>query len=255
MEKRFDFRKIDPYIPINIMGIWITFLCIFSQALREFIASSILSVIFITINYFALGLILIFVFNISAFSSVWDNKTLPGIIFSLLLGSFGGFIAVNTVNRNFSKATIINCIFNIHFWIFVWSIIVFFEKPADIILLSGLFVLTMITGIFIINVPLKPLLTVNITVAVISSLTCIPAAMFRFNDILASEGTSLLLTGLAILMILLPNIILFILFRKQKEASRFRSYITKSILLFLCYFHAVIISLMIICFFALTIVY
>ena len=68
-------------------------------------------------------LIFIIYINIAAFRAVKNDRPVVGIIFSILLGSIGGFIATRTENENYNKTKVINIIFNIHMWIIIWSII------------------------------------------------------------------------------------------------------------------------------------
>lgn len=169
--------------------------------------------------------------GIAAFFFIKNNKTIPGIIFSLLFGSAGGFIAVNTVNKNFSNAVIINSIFNICIWIPVWSAAIYFGIPGLIFPLI-IFVLILTAGKLSIDAPPKIMWTVNISVSVLTAAALIPATIFKFNDILFS-GSTLLLTGFMPLIILLPNFVLFIGFRKHRKPHKFQDNIIRSAFLFL----------------------
>ena len=106
--------------------------------------------------------------------------------------------------------------------------------PPGIPYIAALIVL-IIAGGFAVNVPLKPLLTVNISVSVIAAAVLFPVSIWKSDDLIKADIAVLFLMGLVLLIILLPNIMLFIKFRKQKEANRFRNYIKKSALLFLCH--------------------
>ena len=106
--------------------------------------------------------------------------------------------------------------------------------PLGIPYIAALIVL-IIAGGFAVNVPLKPLLAVNISVSVIAAAVLFPVSMWKSDDLIKADIAVLFLIGLVLLIILLPNIILFIKFRKQKEANRFRGCIKKTALLFLCH--------------------
>ena len=112
---------------INVLGFLITLLCFFSI---------ILSVLFVIVFYSILFTIhaagifspiiiltVLLVLNLIAGAAVERNKPVLGILFSLLCGSAGGFIAAHTTNKNYSRTKIINLIFNAHIWIIIGVIV------------------------------------------------------------------------------------------------------------------------------------
>lgn len=106
--------------------------------------------------------------------------------------------------------------------------------PSVIPYISALVIL-IIAGGFAANVPLKPLLTVNISLSVIAAAILFPISIWKSDALIDSDITVLFLIGLVLLLILLPNIILFIKFRTLRKPRRFKSFIIKPVILFLCH--------------------
>lgn len=116
---------------------------------------------------------------------------------------------------------------------------ILFELLWILCSIPGLFVLFMFafsfaTGIFTVKTPLKPLLIVNLSVSITAALILFTANIM-FEYWLMGSAVNLVLIGLMFLLILLPNVILFIKFRKQQEKYQFKKHISNSIILFLCH--------------------
>ena len=116
---------------------------------------------------------------------------------------------------------------------------ILFELLWILCSIPGLFVLFMFafsfaTGIFTVKTPLKPLLIVNLSVSITAAAALFTAAIL-YSYALVGTILNLFLSGLMFLIILLPNVILFIKFRKQQETYQFKKHISNSIILFLCH--------------------
>ena len=127
MEKIFDFIDKLPdliknhyykvMIVINVLGFLFALSCFFSDTLPLICA---IVYFFAFEIYWFISLPLLLIINIIAAIAVTNNKSVLGIIFSLLCGSAGGFIVVHTINKNYAQTRIINLIFNVHIWFIIW---------------------------------------------------------------------------------------------------------------------------------------
>lgn len=112
-----------PYLIINAAGLLLVAACFAAEPLSLLFSFAPLFILFyggiITV---IIGIVLL-VINLIAAAAVESNKPVLGILFSLLCGSVGGFIAAHTTNKNYSKTKVINLIFNAHMWVITWFIV------------------------------------------------------------------------------------------------------------------------------------
>ncbi len=70
-------------------------------------------------------LLLILGINIGAYYAVYNNKTVLGMILSVLGGSIGGAIAVQHTGEEFPARKAVITVFQIEMWLLVWLVTVF----------------------------------------------------------------------------------------------------------------------------------
>lgn len=120
MEKIFDFIKKHSYIIINSAGLLLFVMCFFAEPVAAFgfKTAFIIGMLFITGMLF----ILCFVCSVGAFQAVKKDDVLSAVVFSILGGLIGAFIAKFTVNKNFTGTKYLMLVANAYFWIIAWLV-------------------------------------------------------------------------------------------------------------------------------------
>ena len=118
MNKILDFIKKHPYIIVNSAGMLLFLLCFFAEPVAAFGLKTafIIGMLFIT----GIIAILFIVCSIGAFQAVKRDDVLSAVVFSILGGLIGAYIAIITANRNFSGIKYINLVANAYLWIIAW---------------------------------------------------------------------------------------------------------------------------------------
>ncbi len=107
---------------INIIGALLIILTFFIETLAGFGFLAGL-VIVMLMELYGLGLILILIvigINIAAYFTVYNNKTVPGMILTVLGGGIGGAIAVHHTGEEFPARKAVKTIFQIEMWLLAW---------------------------------------------------------------------------------------------------------------------------------------
>lgn len=101
---------------INILGALLIILTFFIEGLAGYgFAAGLMIVLFG-------GFVLLFIvgINIGAYYAVYNNKTVPGIILSILCGGIGGAIAVYHTGEEFPARKAVITVFQIEMWLLAW---------------------------------------------------------------------------------------------------------------------------------------
>lgn len=195
--------------------------------------------------------------NIAAFFAVKKGHR-SGIVFSVLLGFIGSFIAVHSVKKDYFGTKAVNIIFNIYYWLVgVIPVLPFFSESfaaAEIYCTFAVFfavMFLMLTGISRV-VPTEKLMTANLLVnAVLSAAAAIilnPDYFGVFDAVYEITSYANYLEGYgyykniiaaAVLAIFLiayaPNYILYSKYRTgERERYSFKTHLTKTAVVFLC---------------------
>ena len=127
MEKILDFINKRPYIIVNSAGLLLFLLCFFAEPVAAFGLKTafVIGMLFIT----GMIAILFIVCSIGAYQAVKRNDVLSAVVFSVLGGFIGAYIAIITKNRDFTGGMYINLVANAYLWIIAWlaaSLVLFF---------------------------------------------------------------------------------------------------------------------------------
>lgn len=101
---------------INIIGTLLIILTFFFEGLAGF--GLLVGLLLIIGRGFVL--LLIVGINIAAYCTVYNNKTVPGVIFSILCGGIGGALAVYHTGEEFPARKAVITIFQIEMWLLAW---------------------------------------------------------------------------------------------------------------------------------------
>ncbi|MDE6594415.1 MAG: hypothetical protein K2K44_00210 [Oscillospiraceae bacterium] len=115
-----DFIKKHPCIAVSIVG--------FFAILLDFLSGQFAAYGWVLFFLFLIALhllgIFVLIFNIAAMIAVSNDKPVAGVIFSLLLGGFGAFIAT-LFNPSYEKEKAVKVIFSIQLWLVIWAVVSF----------------------------------------------------------------------------------------------------------------------------------
>ena len=182
--------------------------------------------------------------NIIAFLAVKHEKK-SGIVFSVLLGFIGGFIAANAVNKNYFGAKAINIIFSIYFWIIaVFPGAILIGHYPKVYLSAVIFpVATFLLCIGVSKyVSSEKLLTVNL----MTNAAVVIAACFLPDGTLETLNHWSYLYQWRIILILIvvfiyayaPSFILYLKYRKDRnETYSFKTHLYKTLIISVCNFN------------------
>lgn len=263
MKKALDFlfggRRV--YITINavfaaVLAVFIVFDVTFLD-LWLFIADASFFLSDILLYHSALTLPYLLIVNITAFFAVKKGSKW-GIVFSLLFGFIGSFIAVHSVKKDYFGAKAVGIIFNIYYWII--GVIPFFPHFSKSIAQEKVYctfavffavMFLLFAGISRV-VPTEKLITVNLLVnAVLSAAAAVIFNPHYFGvfdavyEILAYanfiEGYDYYKNIIAALVLVIfliayaPNYILYSKYRTgEKESYSFKKHLAKTAAVFLC---------------------
>lgn len=120
MTKIIDFIQKIPYAAVNAVGAVLMLLTIFCELLTIWgFAAAVLVGIAIGLIF---PVILLLAFNIAAFIAVEKNRTVPGVILTVLGGGIGAMLAVCDTGDDFPAHRAVRCIFLIQVWLIAWLI-------------------------------------------------------------------------------------------------------------------------------------
>lgn len=115
-----DLIKKHPCWAVAVVGIMAILLDFF---IGQFAAYGWVSMLFIMLFFGIVG-IFVLIFNIAAMIAVSNDKPVAGVIFSLLLGGLGAFIAT-LFNPSYEKEKTVKVIFSIQLWLVIWAVVSF----------------------------------------------------------------------------------------------------------------------------------
>ena len=106
---------------INILGALLIILTFFIEPLAGF--GLLAGILLVEAVFEGLVLILILIvigINIGAYFTVYNNKTVPGVLLSVLGGGIGGAIAVYHTGEEFPAKKAVITVFQIEMWLLAW---------------------------------------------------------------------------------------------------------------------------------------
>ncbi|MDE6709562.1 MAG: hypothetical protein K2J76_03630 [Oscillospiraceae bacterium] len=124
MKKIIDFIKNRPYAAVNLAGAALVVLTFFFEELASFGLGVFLLLFFMGI-FLPILLIILIIINIAAFFTVYNFKTVPGIILTVLGGSIGAILAVRDTGDDFPAQKAVKIILLIKVWLAVWLLLGF----------------------------------------------------------------------------------------------------------------------------------
>ena len=124
MNKIIDFIKNRPYAAVNLAGAALILLTFFFEELAAFGLATLLILAFI-ISFLPILLIILVIINITAFFTIYNFKTVPGIILTVLGGSIGAILAVRKTGNDFPANEAVKIIFLIKMWLALWLFVGF----------------------------------------------------------------------------------------------------------------------------------
>ena len=124
MKKIIDFIKNRPYAAVNSAGAALVVLTFFFEGLASFGLAALILLVFM-ISFLPVLLIILIIINIAAFFTVYNFKTVPGIILTILGGSIGAILAVRDTGDDFPAKKAVKIIFLIKVWLAVWLFVGF----------------------------------------------------------------------------------------------------------------------------------
>ncbi len=108
---------------INIIGALLIILTFFIELLAGFgLLALIVIVILMNLHMVPLLILVVIGINIAAYFTVYNNKTVPGVLLSVLGGSIGGVIAVHRTGEMFTAWKAVKIIFQIEMWLLAWLV-------------------------------------------------------------------------------------------------------------------------------------
>lgn len=118
MTKIIEFIQKIPYAAVNAVGAVLMLLTLFSEGLA---ACGVLAVILVIIaGELIIPLILLLVVNIASFNAVYNDRTVPGVILTVLGGGLGAMLALGDTGDNFPAHRAVRCICLIQVWLIAW---------------------------------------------------------------------------------------------------------------------------------------
>lgn len=119
MKKIIDFIKNRPYAAVNSAGAALVLLTFFFEGLASFGLVALLLLVVIK-SFLPILLIILAIINIAAYFTVYNCKTVPGIILAVFGGSIGAILAVRDTGDDFPAQKAVKIIFLINVWLAVW---------------------------------------------------------------------------------------------------------------------------------------
>lgn len=124
MNKIIDLIKNRPYAAVNLAGAALVILTFFFEGLASFGLVALLLAVIMR-SFLPILLIILVIINITAFFTVDNFKTVPGIILTVLGGSIGAILAVRDTGDDFPAHKAVKIIFLIKMWLAVWLFVGF----------------------------------------------------------------------------------------------------------------------------------
>ncbi len=110
---------------INILGALLIILTFFIESLAGFgFVAGVFVMLFVS-GWWLIPILIIIGINIAAYFTVYNNKTVPGMILTVLGGSIGGVIAVHRTGEEFPARKAVITVFQIEMWLLAWLLICF----------------------------------------------------------------------------------------------------------------------------------
>ncbi len=105
---------------INILGALLIILTFFIEPLAGFgFVAGVFVMLFVS-GWWLISILIIIGINIAAYFTVYNNKTVPGMILTVLGGGIGGAIAVHRTGEEFPARKAVITVFQIELWLLAW---------------------------------------------------------------------------------------------------------------------------------------